>query len=110
MKKIFTLLAMFTSTLAAFAFPPAQLTVTTLPGHFHLSWSDTAQGETGWEAQVYFTRNKTHTWIPWNNLDPLPTDCTAVDVEYGLRGYYSFRVRPVGEGSPWSNVVTVYVK
>lgn len=94
------------------AYPPAALTVTqdTAASRLRLQWTDTATNETAWEVQVYFTRTKTHTWLPWNTLDPLPPNTTATAVEYSLKGYYSFRVRPLGEGSPWSNVVTVRVR
>ena len=113
MKK--TLLTLLASTLLAFsawAFYPSALSATVVKpsSKIHLAWTDTAAGETGWEVQTHFTRNKTHTWIAWNTLEPLPPDTTSVDVEYQLKGYYSFRVRPLGEGSPWSNVVTIYIK
>jgi len=112
MKKLLTLLAATLITVSAWAFYPSALSATVVkPSNIiHLTWTDTAQGETGWEVQTHFMRTKTHTWIDWNTLQPLPPDATAVDVEYALKGYYSFRVRPLGEGSPWSNVVTVYIK
>lgn len=92
--------------------------VNSTAGVVNLIWTDTALDETGWEVQVFFTRTKQNKrFFPtpenWNTLEELPANSTAVAVEYGLRGYYYFRVRPVstdGTLAPWSNQVVLYIR